>query len=68
MKKLKMWYIRNFKIIDYKTAIDLGLIPFRDIYGDEINRLNCRSIWKDRKGNQYRVQTLIRCSDYFRQY
>jgi hypothetical protein len=58
MKKLKMWYSRWFKVIDREQAIKWGLSYQRSIYGDEINTRNCRSIWMDKNGNLYRVESL----------
>jgi len=52
------WYIRNFKIITTKKAIELGLTFSHNVYGDAINYLNCRSIWIDKYNNSYRVKEL----------
>ena len=48
-----MWYSRWFKVIKREQAIEWGLTYQRGIYGDEINALNCRSIWTDKKGRLY---------------
>ena len=53
------WYCRWFKVITTKTAIEWGLKPKINIYGDKINHLNCRSIWTDAKYRAYRVKELI---------
>lgn len=58
MEEIKRWFERNFKVITQKRANELGLSWVRNIYGDEINHKNCRSIWKDKKGRQYRVKQL----------
>ena len=55
---MKAWIERNFKVISLERAKDLGLVFFRNVYGDEINHINCRSIWKDSKGRTYRVKSL----------
>ena len=55
---LILWYTRTFKIISQRQAEILGLTHARNIYGDEINYLNCRSIWKDSKGKEWRVKEL----------
>lgn len=52
------WYIRTFCVIDTDQAKEKELTFVRNIYGDEINHLNCRSIWKDSKGRTYRVSEL----------
>lgn len=59
MKAIKMFYIRLFKVITNEKAIEYGLTHFQNIYGDGINYLNCRSIWKDSKGRKYRVSSLV---------
>ena len=58
MKNLKMWYARWFKVIEREQAIKWGLTYQRGIYGDEINHINCRSIWTDKLGRLYRVRSL----------
>lgn len=63
MRKLKLWYYRNFKIISSETAQCFGLKPYRNIHGDSINDYNCRSIWKDEKENIYRIESLISVED-----
>lgn len=61
--KIKLWYYRNFGILSEKDAIAIGLTPVRNIYGDEINRLNCRSIWMDSHYRIYRVKSLCKSID-----
>lgn len=58
IKEVKLWYIRTFKIISTEQAINLGLKFHRNIYGDEINALNCRSLWIDDVPHFYRVEEL----------
>jgi hypothetical protein len=58
MKKINLWFIRTFKVISNERAEELGLIHWRNVYGDEINHISCRSIWIDDKGNSYRVKYL----------
>jgi hypothetical protein len=57
-QQIKKWWARNFSVITIKQANEWGLIHIRNIYGDSINSLNCRSIWKDSKGRKYRVREL----------
>lgn len=54
----KMWYARWFKVITNQQAVEWQLTHAGNVYGDWINRLNCRSIWKDSKGRAYRVALL----------
>jgi hypothetical protein len=56
---LYMLYICLFKVITKEQAINLGLSFRRNVYGDEINQRNCRSIWEDIKGSGYRVSEFI---------
>jgi hypothetical protein len=58
ISRFYMWWIRNFKVISNQRAKELGLRHWRGVYGDEINRLNCRSIWFDNNQRQYRVSHL----------
>ena len=60
MKELKLWYTRTFLVININYAKKLGLKHVRNVYGDEINHINCRSIWKDDKRRTYRVYELFR--------
>ena len=60
MEKLKMLYIRLFKVISLEEAYEYKLDFARNIYGDEINHINCRSIWIDKKGRSYRVEFLYK--------
>lgn len=60
LRFIKLWYVRNYKVISMELASSLNLVCYRNIYGDEINRLNCRSIWVDKKGNEYRVSELVK--------
>lgn len=53
-----MWWIRSFKIISTEYANKIGLKWIRNIYGDEINHINCRSLWIDKKGRWYRIEQL----------
>lgn len=55
---MKKWYMRNFCIISNIKAIEMDLTHIENIYGDEINKLNCRSIWLDSKQRKYRVKNL----------
>ena len=58
ISRFYLWFIRNFKVISNQKAKELGLRRWRGVYGDEINRMNCRSIWFDSKQRQYRVSHL----------
>jgi hypothetical protein len=55
MKELKLFYYRNFKVLTKAQALEFDLDFRYNLYGDEINLWNCRSIWKDHKGRIYRV-------------
>ena len=47
-----------FIIIDINEAKKRKFTFVENIYGDQINRLNCRSIWIDKKGRSWRVEQL----------
>lgn len=53
-----LWWIRTFKVISNRRAKEIGLKWYRNVFGDEINHFNCRSIWIDKKGRRYRVSHL----------
>jgi len=55
-RSIELWWARNFKVISAEKAKQLGLSHYRDVYGDEIIRINCRSIWRDLKDRYYRVE------------
>jgi len=46
---IKKWYLASFKTITTEQALELDLEFHRNVYGDEINFLWCRSIWTDGK-------------------
>ena len=50
-----LWWTRTFKVISNQKAKELGLRHWRNIYGDEIKYIKCRSIWFDNKNRKYRV-------------
>lgn len=54
---MKLWY-RLFKVLDEKQALKLNLKFSHNVYGDLINLLNCRSIYKDDKNRYYRIAQL----------
>jgi hypothetical protein len=58
MRRFNLWFIRIFKVISNERAKELGLIHWRNVHGEEINQINCRSIWIDDKDYQYRVSHL----------
>jgi len=58
MRRLKLLYIRLFKIISIEQAKNLGLTHYANLYGDNINIYNCRSIWFDKNDKVYRISEL----------
>lgn len=59
MFEFERWIVRNFSVIDISETEKYNLKFQQNIYGDSINHLNCRSIWIDEKGRQYRVHQLV---------
>jgi hypothetical protein len=53
-----MWYVRNFGRVKIKQINEWNLVFVRNIHGDAINHLDCRSIWEDAKGRVYRSMHL----------
>ena len=51
-------YRQLFVSIDIEEAKKRGFTFARNIYGDEINYINCRSIWVDQKARAWRVEQL----------
>jgi hypothetical protein len=58
MNSIKIWWLRGFCVISNQQAKELGLKHMCNIYGDEINKLECRSLWQDEKERVYRVKNL----------
>lgn len=56
--KIKFWFKKEFGILTIDECEKLGLIHCHNVYGDFINRMNCRSIWRDKKGKSYRCCSL----------
>lgn len=58
MKRIKNFFLsfRLIKTID--QAANMGLGFCRNVYGDEINDRDCRSIWIDEYGNLFRCAEL----------
>jgi len=60
MKSLKLWFLRNFYFALTKSECEALKLKFcTNIYGDRINLLGGRSLWKDSKGNFYVCESLI---------
>lgn len=59
INSIKRFWLSNFRVISTKRAKELNLKFFRNLHGDEINRFNCRSIWKDEQGRLFRVRELF---------
>lgn len=58
MKGFKKWWAWLFEVITNEQAKEWNLTHVRNVHGDEINHLNCRSIWKDKRNRHYRVRNL----------
>ena len=55
---IKKWYKRNFCTLNLKECELFNLTFYFNVYGDHINVLDCRSIWKDSKGKIYKCEEL----------
>jgi len=63
IQDIQNWWLRCFCVISIEKAKELGLNFLCNIYGDTINRINCRSLFTDKKGIIYRVDSLIKDTD-----
>lgn len=60
LKIIRKWFVCQFSIvISEKEARELNLKFDCSVYGDQINYWNCRSLWRDTKGNIYRIRELM---------
>lgn len=57
-KRLMLWFKKEFGILTLEECKELNLEFSHNIYGDNINHLNCRSIWRNEKGKSYRCESL----------
>lgn len=55
---MKKFFIRIFTIISIEKAYEYNLTFVTNVYGDEINIINCRSLWIDGNGRYYRIKQL----------
>lgn len=58
IKRIIDWYIRTLMVISKEKAVRKGLFFRCNIYGDLINKFNCRSFYVDDKKRVYRVNEL----------
>lgn len=58
IKIIEKWWVRCFCLITIEKAKELNLKWHCNIYGDMINKFDCRSIWVDDKGKFYRRSVL----------
>lgn len=57
-KRIHYWF-RAWKMVESaEKAKEMGLHWRRNVHGDEINHINCRSLWNDDYWNVYRCRTL----------
>ena len=57
---LSVIFYHRFVVIETtEKAIEKGLVPYMNIYGDAVNDYNCTSIFKDSYGNCYRCAESI---------
>lgn len=51
-------YRQLFVSIDIEEAKERGFKFYRNVFGDEINHIDCRSLWIDHKARTWRVEQL----------
>lgn len=59
INKIKFWFKKEFGVLTIDECKKLNLTHCHNIYGDYINHINCRSIWRDEKGKSYRCESLL---------
>lgn len=57
--KSLLWSIVGKKILNVETARKMGLTHYTNLYGDFINKYNCRSLWRDEFHNLYGCNELF---------
>lgn len=55
LKRIRLWYARNYQVLSVIQAQRLGLTFVGYVYDEEAYYLHCRAIWIDDKGRFYRV-------------
>lgn len=58
IERFIFWISSFFKVKSVRCAFQLGLKWQRNVFGDQINQLDCRSLWIDKYGNEYRCDEL----------
>lgn len=56
---IRLWFKKEFGILTIEECKKLDLTHCHNIYGDRINHLNCRSIWRNEKGKSFRCHSLM---------
>lgn len=59
IKKIIYWFRSLKKIPTIEKAKEMKLTHYTNVHGDGINRMNCRSLWTDEFGNEYRCSQLF---------
>lgn len=57
-RSLSLWYRKEFGVLTLDECRDLGLEFSYNVYGDNINQMNCRSVWRNAKGKSYKCHSL----------
>ena len=59
INKIKFWFKKEFGILTIEECKKLNLTHCHNIYGDSINKLDCRSIWRNEKGKSFRCESIF---------
>lgn len=57
-RSILFWFKKEFGVLTIEECLSLGLEFSHNIYGDSINLMNCRSVWRNSKGKSYRCDSL----------
>jgi hypothetical protein len=57
--KVRLWFTKEFGVLTIEECEKLDLSHCHNVYGLSIEELNCRSIWRNKKGKSYRCDSLV---------
>lgn len=58
INKIIFWFKKEFSVLTIEECKSLNLEWCHNIYGDYINHINCRSIWRDKNNKSFRCCSL----------
>lgn len=58
-EKVRLWFKKEFGVLSLEECEKLDLSHCHNVYGVRIDELNCRSIWRNKKGKSFRCDSLV---------